>query len=369
MAAARQVPKNPSWVFDSPLLRRVLAEMNLAAVPVIVRAASGLSQRDFASVAGWSKDALGAYERGARSGVFDVRMLLPFADAIGMPREALLPLVLDDPEAGVADSDTGPGTMAEVGERRFGGLAAAVSLERRVAGRTASAALLRYWQAGTDILYAHSRAVGGSVLVRPALRHWQQVRCALTAGRTGKIWPNVLVTAGEAALCAESLALDAGTPQRARQLYALAEGLAREAEDAMLSAHVRTNLSMLEAEQARTGPIRGPARRALQHAYQAAEGARHLPQSRLHALIALRGASAASLLGDEIAFRAGITRARRELERGTEPDDSPEWLRFVTQGEIARAEAGGWLDLGFGGTGKGHPRPAAEAQARLTGVL
>jgi len=39
------------------------------------------------------------------------------------------------------------------------------------------------------------------------------------------------------------------------------------------------------------------------------------PIPRLHALIVLRHAGAASLLGDKAAFRSAITRARREWMR------------------------------------------------------
>ena len=68
--------------------------------------------------------------------------------------------------------------------------------------------------------------------------------------------------------------------------------------------------------------------------------------ARLHALIALRHASAASLLGDQAAFQAAISQARRELDRGPRDSDPPEWLRFVEQTEITAAEARGWLTLG-----------------------
>lgn len=338
----------PLWVFDSPLLRRALAEMNLAAVPVIVRAACGLAQKDFAAVAGWSKDALGAYERGARGGVFDLRMLLPFADAIGMPRQALLPLVLADPDVGPADDDDiGNGTVMEMDRHRFGTLiagAAAAALAPRVpGGTTVSGAHLRYWQAGTDALYARDRAAGGSALLRPALRHWQQVRQALVASPGSR---ELRAVAGEAALCAGWIALDGGGSARARLLYGQARDLAAEAGDPFLTAHVLASMSMLEAEHARTGPGRDPASRALQLAYTAAEEARGLPVPRLHALIALRGASAASLLGDKAAFQAGTGRARRELARGYGDADPPQWLRFVTPAEVTGVEARGWLNLG-----------------------
>ena len=87
----------PLWVFDSLLLREALAQVNLAAVPAIVRAACGLSQRDLAAIVGWSPAALSYYERGVRDGMFDIRTVLQFADAVGMPRAALLPLVFADP--------------------------------------------------------------------------------------------------------------------------------------------------------------------------------------------------------------------------------------------------------------------------------
>src|SRR5260370_26786767 len=66
----------------------------------------------------------------------------------------------------------------------------------------------------------------------------------------------------------------------------------------------------------------------------------------LRALIALRHASAASLLGDKAAFQAAIIQARRELDRGPRDGDPPEWLRFVDETEITGAEATGYLNLG-----------------------
>jgi hypothetical protein len=114
----------------------------------------------------------------------------------------------------------------------------------------------------------------------------------------------------------------------------------------MLDVHVLTSQSMLHAEMARTGPGREPARRALRLAFQAQDEGRYLPVPRLHALIALRHASAASLLGDKPAFQAAITQARRELDRGPGDENPPEWLRFVDRTEITGVEARGWLNLG-----------------------
>jgi hypothetical protein len=67
---------------------------------------------------------------------------------------------------------------------------------------------------------------------------------------------------------------------------------------------------------------------------------------RLHALIALRHASAVSLLCDKAAFQAAIIQARRELDRGPRDGDPSEWLRFVDETEITGVEARGYLNLG-----------------------
>ena len=142
------------------------------------------------------------------------------------------------------------------------------------------------------------------------------------------------------------IALDGGRPQLARPLYEEARELAAGAGDAVLAVHVLTSQSMLSAEMARTGPSREPARQALRLAFQAQEESRYIPMAPLHALIALRHASAASLLGDKAAFQAAIIQARRELDRGPRDGDPPEWLRFVDETEVTGVEARGYLNLG-----------------------
>jgi hypothetical protein len=114
----------------------------------------------------------------------------------------------------------------------------------------------------------------------------------------------------------------------------------------MLGVHALANQSMLHLELARTGPGREPARRALRLAFQAQDEGRYLPLPRLHALIALRHASAASLLGERAAFQKAVAQARLELDRGPGDEALPEWLRFVDRTEITGVEARGWLDLG-----------------------
>jgi transcriptional regulator with XRE-family HTH domain len=340
----------PLWLFDSPLLRRALAQLNVPAVPAIVRAACGLSQRDLAGVVGWSPAALSYYERGQRDAVYDIRAVLQFADALGMPRAALVPLILADPNAAIA-ADGESGTGMDVDRRGFGGLAAgaaaAAILPSASAPYRVGSSHVRYWEACANALYNRDGMVGGTTLLQPALRQWQRVRQAVKApGNVGDTGCQLHVTAGDLALCTGWIALDGGNLPLARSLYAEARQLAASAGDTLLMVHTLTNMSMLWAEMARTGPSREPARQALQLAFQAAEEGRYLPMPRLHTLIALRHASAASLLGDKAAFGTAITRSRRELDRAPRDNNPPEWLRFVGETEITGVEARGHLNLG-----------------------
>ena len=343
--AAREMAALPLWLVDSLLLRDALAQVNLAAVPAIVRAACGLSQRDLAAIVGWSPAMLSYYERGQRNGMFDIRTVLQFADAVGMPRGALLPLV---------SANIGVGQMAgieyemSVRLRPCGGpssLAAAapppVSVPQAVSGSH-----VRYWRACTDVLYSQDRAVGGTVLLPSALQQWQRVAPAIQSASAGEPGLPLLAAAGELALCTGWIALDGQRLTLAQHLYEKARELAVSVGDVMLAVHALTSQSMLHAEMAKADPSRESARQALRLAYQAADEGRYVPMPPLHVLIALRHASAASLLGDKAAFLAAIGQARRELVRGPNDGDPPQRLRFVGETEITEAEAAGYLNLG-----------------------
>jgi transcriptional regulator with XRE-family HTH domain/tetratricopeptide (TPR) repeat protein len=350
MKAAREMPSQPSWLFDSPLLRQALAEVNLPAVPAIVRAACGVSQRDIAVMADWSQPTLSYYERGVRDGMYDIRTALQFADAVGMPRAALLPLVFADADASLTVGAGDETSIGLLGRRDSGEADATASLTAALPAMTAprrvTAAHIRYWHACADTLYARDRSAGGSVLLPLAIQQWRRARLAARDPGSGEMAGQLLAAAGELALCTGWIALDGGQLPLARQLYEEARELAAGAGSTMLGVHVLVNQSMIHAELARTGPSREPARQALRLAFQAQDEGRYLPAPRLHALIALRHASAASLLGDKAAFQAAITQARRELGRGPRDENPSEWLRFVDNAEITGVEARGWLNLG-----------------------
>ena len=345
MKAAREMPSRPSWLFDSPLLRQALAEVNLPAVPGIVRAACGVSQKDLATMTGWSEAVLSYYARGIRDGMYDIRTVLQFADAVGMPRAALLPLVFADADVGLT---SGPLNGADAERSQPGGHPAEpglpVALPAVSAPRRASSAHIRYWQACADGLYARERSVGGTVLLPLAMQQWRRAR--LQPGRTAAGYGYPASCGGRGtALCTGWIALDTGQLPLAQSLFEEARELAVGSGDVVLGVHVLANQSMLHLELARTGPSREPARQALRLAFQAQDEGRYLPVPRLHALIALWHGSAAALLGDKAAFQKAVAQARRELDRGTEDEDPAEWLRFVDHAEITGTEARGWLYL------------------------
>jgi len=212
--------------------------VNLPAVPAIVRAACGLSQRHLAAMAGWTGAALSYYEPGQRDGMFDIRTALHFADTVGMPRAALVPLVVADPDAGPA-AGTEDGTAMELSRRDFGGLAAATGVAAVLppvsAPRSVNSSHVRYRRACADVLYARDRAVGGTVLLSPALQQWLRARLAVKEGGAGGAGRELRAVAGELALVTGWIALDSGRLPLTRPLYEQARELAAAAGDAVTS--------------------------------------------------------------------------------------------------------------------------------------
>jgi len=88
-----------AWVWDTGPMREALARLDFPAVLVIYRSAAGLSRRELAERAGVSQSVIWYWEAGRRQGIYDIRQLLQFADAVSMPRPALLPVILGQPRA------------------------------------------------------------------------------------------------------------------------------------------------------------------------------------------------------------------------------------------------------------------------------
>jgi transcriptional regulator with XRE-family HTH domain len=332
------------------LLRDALAQLNLPAVPAIIRAATGLSQVDLATITGWSRSTLGLYEHGQRDGIFDIRVFFRFADAMDMPREVLLPLLLGGASTVLMpDTDLGEVGM-DLDRRGFGSLAAGSAVTALFPGFTVPSSVsmphVRFLQRCEDALWSRDQAVGGAVLLRSGLRQWARARGMLKeSSYTDVVGRELLLATGRLGVCVGWLAFDSGQHALSQRLYKEAQALAEEAADPVLTAEVLEQSSLLASYMARMNKKADGVRDGLLLAYRAAEEVRYEPLPRLHALIALRQASAASLMQDKAAFRSGIKRARRELERSPQCDES-ESYSFVNEAEIAGFEARGYLNLG-----------------------
>ncbi|MEV7908006.1 helix-turn-helix domain-containing protein [Streptomyces anulatus] len=93
----------PVWIWDSAPLRQALARADMAAVLTILRGAVGMSQMDFGELLGWSQSVVTKVERRKRDTLHDIREILRVADPLGMPRQALLPLIAGRPGAPLMD--------------------------------------------------------------------------------------------------------------------------------------------------------------------------------------------------------------------------------------------------------------------------
>lgn len=115
----------PPWLWDSEPMRQAWARLDPAAAVTMLRAAARLSQEELGClVDGWSQSMVSLIERGLRDTLFDIRKLLAFADSVGMPREALLPLILGRADATLgADHKVAP-PGDDVDRRDFNGMAA-----------------------------------------------------------------------------------------------------------------------------------------------------------------------------------------------------------------------------------------------------
>jgi len=364
----------PGWMWDSPLLREALARMDLGAVMAVIRVAAGLTQLQLAQIVGCSQTTIWRLEAGERQSLYDIRELLRFADAVGMPRRALLPLIL-----GRSDADRAALAAAEAGSAHPcpempGGHGAATVIAVHATMTSA-----RYLRACADRLYAHDQSGGGASVRSQALELWRHARSVLDeadyADQTGL---ELASAAGDLAVRAGWACYDSDEQDHARMLYHDGLQLAGHSGDELVAIHATVSLSLQLADLARANGRPGLARQAIWAAEHAAEQARRLSSARLHALIAAREAVARAASGDGGGFHVAITRAWREMDRETREDD-PAWLGFVRPAEIAVQEAKGRAFLGEQGADALYrdslldaglsPRNRASYQAQLAAVL
>lgn len=88
-----------TWAWDAEPMRSALARLDFRAVLVIYRSAARLSRRELGQRTGLSESTIWYWEAGERHGLYDIRQFLQFADAVKVPRPALLPVILGQPHA------------------------------------------------------------------------------------------------------------------------------------------------------------------------------------------------------------------------------------------------------------------------------
>ncbi|QFG22859.1 helix-turn-helix domain-containing protein [Actinomadura sp. WMMB 499] len=336
----------PAWLWDTPPMRRALAELNFSGVLALLRSAAGLTQQQMADlVPGWTKTKVARAESGERGTLYDIRELLAWADALCVPREALLPLVLGTPDAALyLDSSQESQEGEELNRRTFsGGMLALTASTLLPDGVLAPARIDRthvaYLQTCADQLWARDWSVGGASLLRNGLHLFARAKPMLNeSDYTERVGLDLLRTTADLGNCTSFLAFDAGQPGLARRLAQEAAMLADSGDDPELRAHVYATVAMQSTALARVSEQRGPAREALRALRVAAQSAKHHPSPKLHALIDMRIATANALLGDGSAARASIAAAHRELDRGDHPDDR-QALGFVRRSEVLGHEA------------------------------
>ncbi|GAB2833366.1 hypothetical protein GCM10022221_35310 [Actinocorallia aurea] len=343
LSAARARGHAPQWLWDSELLRRALARADMAAVVAVIRSACGMSQLEFGQILGWSQSVVTKVERGERRTAYDIGEILRIADALGMPRPALIPLVLGaDPGHCGQDEDEARrfwGTDENVDRRHFGqaalgtALAAALPPPARV-----DQGHLRYLHACLNRLRTADATAGGSGVLREAIATYRRAYAMLDdSDYTEQVGQELLAVTADLAILAGWLAYDSDDQYLARTLYEKADHLAAASGVASIQVHAAVNLAQQASHLAAATGKRGYAREALRFGDRAAEAARYETPSSLHALIALRQALVHARLGDRMAHEKCIGRARRALEH--DRGEPLPWTRFVTHSEITGYEA------------------------------
>ncbi|WP_253875405.1 helix-turn-helix domain-containing protein [Actinomadura rupiterrae] len=345
-------------------LRAALARHDMGAVLAIIRGSMGMTQLEFSQLAGWDQGSVSRIERGDRRTMDDIGEILRVWDVLEMPRQALLPMITGRVDATLSTEDEaafwgGP----DYSRREFGALvgaaAAGIALPQlaNLPGRV-DAGHVRFLRASLEQIRGQDRVIGGTGLLRQGQRLLERARAMLDECEYSTATGNeLLVVTADLGIVTAWLAYDAGNQELARTLYNDAALLAHCSGDPELQVHAHANMAQQATYLARTTGRKGTAREALRFADQAAVAARHLPSATLQALIALRQALAHSELGDEIAFRRLIGRARDEVDRGRHDSDQS-WTHFVGHSEITGYEA-----IGYGTLGR--PERAAELYRRV----
>ncbi|MGK8487376.1 helix-turn-helix domain-containing protein [Nocardia asiatica] len=335
--------------WKSPRFRELLARGQPGQALALVRKEMGLSQADFGALLHWDRTHAGRVERGEVGTIFDVRELVRAMDALGIPRSALLPLLLATPDPGTIDYGGGEG-VDDVDRRQFG-LAATITAAAGVSiPSTRAAEPLRvgaghvtYIRVLTQRLWEHDNHRGGGGIYDYASRHYASVRRLLDSRSYGdRIGAELLSATGWLSNTVAWLARDSNRPGIARRHLTESVLLAEQCGDNALLAAALGDLANLSAFPASFAePVR--------LARRSTELVKDIPSARMNALKAAEEATAYAAVGDEQEFDRAMARVWREADRGLDSPDDPAWLGHVNEAELRAHEARGLRMLGHHG--------------------
>lgn len=335
------------FVWEMPEFQRLLAAQQPGRAFALIRRAHGLSQADFGVLLHWDRSHAGRVEREEVATLFDVRELTRVADLLGVPRRALLPVLLGAEDIGTISSTEGEGEDT-VDRRQFGltmfGTAIAAAALPGVASASASITVgddhIGYLNGVAEQLWSHDAQFGSGGLVESAVKQFATARQLLDHGvydrATGA---ELAAVAGNLANCAGWLAFDSGDQAKARTCVTEALVLAERSGDRYLWSDVMDNL---RHQSWRAGDMR----EGLQISQRISEAIRHVPSARLQSLNAARLAVAYAAVGDRRAAEAAIAHAWREVDRGLDDPNDPSFLHFITAAEIQSITAHAWDFMG-----------------------
>ncbi|MGK8511960.1 helix-turn-helix domain-containing protein [Nocardia asiatica] len=332
-------------VWESPRFRQLLASGKPGPALALVRKQMGLSQADFAELLHWDRTHAGRVERGEVGTIFDVRELIRAADALGIPRTALMPLLLDDADAGTIECGGAEG-VDDVDRRQFVQVAtiavAAGAADVPWSDPTrVGTGHIAYLCSVTQQLWEHDNRFGSGAVIDLALQQYRLARRLLDHGDYGaRLGTELIAATGWLCNCLGWLLYDSGRADVARQCYAESVLLAGQSADDDLLAGALQGLSISAIDSPRSGnePVRLTQR--------VSELSRRVSSTRLNALRTVREAVAHAAVGDQQEFERTMVRVWREADRGLDGADDPIWLHFVTPDELRAHEAKGCKLLG-----------------------
>lgn len=339
---------SPFFAWDTPQFRALLATRRPGHAFMLVRKAAGMTQAGFGELMHWDRTHAGRVERDEVATICDIYEMARTADALGIPRLALLPALLESPDVGNIEITDSEG--ADVDRRQFGQASAFIlaALTTTPAAATSHAATrklvgsdhVRYLADVADRLWAHDNAFGSGGLAHTALDQFAIAKQLLDHAdydpRTGT---ELAAVAGNLGLVSGWLAYDSGDQDTAGACYKDALILAERGGDDSLAADIIDALR----QQAWTG---GRMQEALQLSLRAGNRSRHDPSARLQALLAAREGVAHAAVGDRSQCERALAAAWRQVDRGLDDPNDPIRLHYITEAEIRTIEAHARRNLG-----------------------